>query len=172
MKSLIKHRIAFIEKWLALPKIYHWAFFVVCLSAVNFSAILDYWQDYQQLQRMKLEVKQQSAELAHQEKLLVALKRHSDRHELSPMLTKQIIALDQQINDLLNGEAEILNYQWDFSSRPILHIQLEGRFQNLHKFLTALSEQQAVLSFAQLEMQKTERGQVQSNVILQLKREE
>ena len=33
------------------------------------------------------------------------------------------------------------------------------------------SEQNA-LAFAQLEMQKTERGQVQSQVILQLKREE
>ena len=81
------------------------------------------------------------------------------------------MALDQQIHGLLSEEIELTEYQWDFSSHPVLQLQLVGRFQELHDFVAALSEQNA-LAFAQLEMQKTERGQVQSQVILQLKREE
>ncbi|OOF57440.1 hypothetical protein [Rodentibacter myodis] len=172
MKSLIKHRIPFVEKWLTLPKGYHWAFFLFCLSAVNFSVVLDYWEERQKLQNIHVEITRQATELAHQQKLLAAMKQHSERHALSPKLTKQIVALDQQINDFLNREIEVSAYQWDFSSRPILQIQVEGRFQDLHQFLTALLTQQNALSFAQLAMEKSENGRVLGNFILQLKNEE
>ena len=170
MKPLIRHRIPILEKWLFLPPIYHWGFFALCISAVNFPVVLGGWQAAQKTQTMIQEIESQNAELAHQEKLLATLKQHSDKHALSPQLTKQIVALDQQIHALLDDDLEEVSYQWDFSSRPILQIQLAGRFQHLHEFLTALLAEQA-LSFGQLEMQKMEKGQVQSTVILQLKRE-
>ena len=171
MKKFIKYRLPTVEKWLALPKRYHWSLFAICLGAINFPVIWENWQSHQRLQSIEQEMTQQTAELAHQEKLLIALKQHSDRNELSPQLTKRIVALDQQIHGLLSEEIELTEYQWDFSSHPVLQLQLVGRFQELHDFVVALSEQNA-LAFAQLEMQKTERGQVQSQVILQLKREE
>ncbi|WP_129582330.1 hypothetical protein [Rodentibacter caecimuris] len=172
MKRFIKQRYPFVERGLMLPKIYHWGFFICCLSAVNFSVVLDLWQSYWQRQAITLEVIKQSTELTHQEKLLATLKQHSERHELSPQLTKRIIALDEQIHDLLNDEVELVTYQWDFSSRPVLQIQLEGYFQYLHNFLTALLTQQKALFFAQLDMQKVEGGRVQCHLILPLNIEE
>lgn len=172
MKRFVQHRLPLIEKWLMLPGIYHGCFFLFCLSAVNFPIVFDIWQTYQQHQQIEQAIEQQSSELAHQEKLLTTLKQHSDWHALSPKLTKQIVALDEQIHGQLNDDLELMEYQWDFSSRPVLQIQLAGRFQHLHEFLTALLAQQHALSFAQIEMQKMENGSVQSHVILQLNREE
>lgn len=172
MKHLIKTRIPFIEKWLALPKIYHWGFFVFCVSAVNFPVVFGLWQGAQLRQAVEQETTQQSAELVHQEKLFAALQQHSTQNELSPQQTKQIVALDEQINALLEEDISLISYQWDFSSRPILQIQIEGRFHVLHDFLTVLLNQQNALSFAQLDMQKMESGSVQTHLILQLKREE
>ncbi|OOF44291.1 hypothetical protein [Rodentibacter trehalosifermentans] len=167
----IKHRIPLIEKWLALPKMYHWGFFVCCLSAVNFATIFEGWYTYQKGQTLEQEASRQAMELAHQEKLLSTLKQHSDSRELSPQLTKQIVILDEQIHSLLNDETELVSYQWDFSSQPVLQIQLAGRFQDLYHFLTALLAQGS-LSFVQLAIEKTESGALQSHLILQLKRGE
>ncbi|OOF40506.1 hypothetical protein BKK47_03650 [Rodentibacter mrazii] len=172
MKPLIKKPLPFVEKWLVLPKIYHWGFFVCCLSAVNFSVLLEGWKNEQQRQTLEQEIAQQSTELVHQEKLLSTLKKHSDQRELSPQLTKQIVTLDEQIHRLLGDEIELIVYQWDFSSQPILQIQLEGQFQYSYHFLTALLAQQSPLSFVQLTMEKKENGKLQSHLILQLKREE
>ncbi|OOF38442.1 hypothetical protein BKK49_03390 [Rodentibacter rarus] len=172
MKRLIKKPIPFVEKWLALPKMYHWGFFVCCLSAVNFMVVLEGWHTYRQRQTLTQEISQQSVELAHQEKLLSTLKKHSEQRELSPQRTKQIVTLDEQIHRWLNDEIELTVYQWDFSSRPILQIQLEGQFHDLYHFVTALLAQQNALSFVQLTMEKTESGKVQSHLVLQLKREE
>ncbi|MBF0752287.1 MULTISPECIES: hypothetical protein [unclassified Pasteurella] len=172
MRRLIKQRIPFIEKWLILPKMYHWGFFICCLGAVNFSILLEGWKTERQRQTLAQEIAQQSIELAHQDKLLSTLKKHSNQHELSPQLTKQIVALDEQIHQLMSNDIELIVYQWDFSSRPILQIQLEGQFQYLYHFLTALLVQQRSLSFVQLAMEKAESGKVQSNIVLQLKREE
>ncbi|MDC2825954.1 hypothetical protein PHA51_07940 [Rodentibacter pneumotropicus] len=172
MKPLIKQRLPFVEKWLALPKMYHWSFFICCLSAVNFSVLLEGWKSEQQRQMLEQEIVQQSTELAHQEKLLSTLKKHSDQRELSSLLTKQIVALDEQIHRLLGDEIELIVYQWDFSSRPILQIQLEGQFQYSYHFLTTLLAQQPLLSFVQLTMEKKENGKLQSHLVLQLKREE
>lgn len=172
MKPIIQHRIPFIEKWLNLPKIYHWGFFACCLSAVNFSVVFEAWQNRQQQQAIEQEIVQQSQELAHQEKLLATLEQQHNRHELSPKMTKEIVALDEQIQGLLPGEIKLESYQWDFSSLPALQIQLEGRFQALHAFFTQLLARQARLTFAQLNMQKMENGKVQSQLILQFKREE
>lgn len=172
MKPLIKKPIPFVEKWLLLQKMYHWGFFVCCLSAVNFSVLFEGWNTYQQRQTLAQEISQQSTELAHQEKLLSTLKKHSDQRELSPQLTKQIVTLDEQIHRLLNDEMELIVYQWDFSSRPILQIQLEGQFQYSYHFLSSLLEQQSPLSFVQLAMEKKENGKLQSHLVLQLKREE
>ncbi|OOF54913.1 hypothetical protein [Rodentibacter genomosp. 2] len=172
MKPLIKKPLPFVEKWLVLPKIYHWGFFVCCLSAVNFSVLLEGWKNEQQRQTLEQEIAQQSTELVHQEKLLSTLKKHSDQRELSPQLTKQIVTLDEQIHRLLGDEIELIVYQWDFSSQPILQIQLEGQFQYSYHFLTALLAQQSPLSFVQLTMEKKENGKLQSHLVLQLKREE
>lgn len=168
MKKFIKHHYPFVERGLMLPKIYHWGFFLCCLSAVNFSVVLELWQSYGLRQNLAQEVVKQSTELIHQEKLFAKLKQHSERHELSPQLTKEIIALNEQIHELLNDEIELIAYQWDFSSRPVLQIELEGYFRYLHHFFTALLTQQNAFSFAKLDMQKMENGRVQSYLILLL----
>ncbi|VEH64942.1 Uncharacterised protein [Rodentibacter pneumotropicus] len=49
-------------------------FFICCLSAVNFSVLLEGWKSEQQRQMLEQEIVQQSTELAHQEKLLSTLK--------------------------------------------------------------------------------------------------
>lgn len=174
MKRLIQYRIPLIEKWLTLPKFYHWGFFFFCVSAVNFSVVLESWQTYQKGQLMEQEIAQKQAEQTHQDKLLATLKQHSEKHVLSPKLTKQIIDLDQTIHTLMdaeNSDLTLQGYQWDFSSQPILQIQAEGRFHDLHAFLQALSAVNS-LAVAQLELQKMDSGQVHGQVILQLKREE
>lgn len=169
MKSLIKQRIPLVEKWLILPPIYHWGFFIFCLSAVNFTVVLESWDTYQQELTLTQNITQQSAELTHQEKWLTTLKKHSEQRELSPQLTKQIVTLDEHLHQLLTDKIELIEYQWDFSSQPILQVQLMGQFHALSHFLNALLAQQT-LSFVQLAIEKTEKGKLQSHLVLQLKR--
>ena len=165
-------RFPWLERWLNLPRYYHWGVLVGLISAVNFSFVFESLSLHQQNEAMTQDITQQTDELSHQEKLLTALKQQSDMHGLSPQLAKQIVPLDNQLHELLVDAIKQIEYRWDFSSRPVLQMVLEGRFQDLHAFLTALLAQFPHLALAQLNMEKQENGLVQCHLILQLTQSE
>lgn len=165
-------RFPWLERWLHLPRYYHWGFLVALISAVNFPFVFETLSLHQQSEAMAQDLKQQTDELTHQEKLLASLKQQSDTHGLSPQLAKQIVPLDKQLHEHLGDAVTQIEYQWDFSSRPVLQMVLEGRFQDLHTFLTALSAQFPHLALAKLDMEKQESGLVQCHLILQLTQSE
>ena len=96
-----------------------------------------YWQQRAHMTHMEQQLQTQRENLAHQQKLLAALKEKAAMQLLTPAPAAKLPPINQQIQQLAQG-LQIVQSQWDFHQKPLLRLQLQGHFKDLHSFLTAL----------------------------------
>ncbi len=116
------------------------------------------------------ELQQQRAELAHQQQILQALQKKSDASSLTPELAANVLPINRQIQHLAEN-LQLMDSRWQFEHTPQLTLQLQGHFNELKQFLTALLMQTPQLALTTLHIQKTEEDadfSIQSEISLQL----
>ncbi|WP_109078842.1 competence protein [Aggregatibacter kilianii] len=100
------------------------------------------------------QLQQRQENLAHQQKILTALKEKAAKQLLTPELAGKLPPINQQIQQLAVN-LEIEHSQWDFRQKPLLKLQLRGHFKNLHAFLTALLSANETLELVEWQIIKT-----------------
>lgn len=112
-----------------------------------------YWQQWTQLAQLTEQQEMQQATLAHQQKILAALKEKADKHLLTPKLAGKLSAVNQQIQQLAQS-LHIEHSQWDFHQTALLTLHVQGYFDELNAFLTALLTENAGLVLVEWQVQK------------------
>ena len=112
-----------------------------------------YWQQWTQLAQLAEQQEMQQATLAHQQKILAALKEKADKHLLTPKLAGKLSAVNQQIQQLAQS-LHIEHSQWDFHQTALLTLHVQGYFDELSAFLTALLTENAGLALVEWQVQK------------------
>lgn len=112
-----------------------------------------YWQQWTQLAQLTEQQEMQQATLAHQQKILAALKENADKHLLTPKLAGKLSAVNQQIQHLAQS-LHIEHSQWDFHQTALLTLHVQGYFDELSAFLTALLTENAGLALVEWQVQK------------------
>ena len=112
-----------------------------------------YWQQWTQLAQLTEQQEMQQATLAHQQKILAALKEKADKHLLTPKLAGKLSAVNQQIQQLAQS-LHIEHSQWDFHQTALLTLHVQGYFDELNAFLTALLTENAGLALVEWQVQK------------------
>ena len=112
-----------------------------------------YWQQWTQLTQLIEQQEMQQATLAHQQKILAALKEKADKHLLTPKLAGKLSAINQQIQQLAQS-LHIEHSQWDFHQTALLTLHVQGHFDELSAFLTALLTENAGLALVEWQVQK------------------
>ena len=83
-----------------------------------------YWQQWTQLAQLTEQQEMQQATLAHQQKILAALKEKADKHLLTPKLAGKLSAVNQQIQQLAQS-LHIEHSQWDFHQTALLTLHVQ-----------------------------------------------
>ena len=112
-----------------------------------------YWQQWTQLAQLTEQQEMQQATLAHQQKILAALKEKADKHLLTPKLAGKLSAVNQQIQQLAQS-LHIEHSQWDFHQTALLTLHVQGYFDELSAFLTALLTASNGLALVEWQVQK------------------
>lgn len=112
-----------------------------------------YWQQWTQLTQLTEQQEMQQATLDHQQKILAALKEKADKHLLTPKLAGKLSAVNQQIQQLAQS-LHIEHSQWDFHQTALLTLHVQGYFDELNAFLTALLTENAGLALVEWQVQK------------------
>lgn len=112
-----------------------------------------YWQQWTQLTQLIEQQEMQQATLDHQQKILAALKEKADKHLLTPKLAGKLSAVNQQIQQLAQS-LHIEHSQWDFHQTALLTLHVQGYFDELNAFLTALLTENAGLALVEWQVQK------------------
>ena len=112
-----------------------------------------YWQQWTQLAQLTKQQEMQQATLDHQQKILAALKEKADKHLLTPKLAGKLSAVNQQIQQLAQS-LHIEHSQWDFHQTALLTLHVQGYFDELNAFLTALLTENAGLALVEWQVQK------------------
>ena len=112
-----------------------------------------YWQQWTQLAQLTEQQEMQQATLDHQQKILAALKEKADKHLLTPKLADELSAVNQQIQQLAQS-LHIEHSQWDFHQTALLTLHVQGYFDELNAFLTALLTENAGLALVEWQVQK------------------
>ena len=112
-----------------------------------------YWQQWTQLAQLTEQQEMQQATLAHQQKILAALKEKADKHLLTPKLAGKLSAVNQQIQQLAQS-LHIEHSQWDFHQTALLTLHVQGYFDELNAFLAALLTENAGLALVEWQVQK------------------
>ena len=112
-----------------------------------------YWQQWTQLTQLTEQQEMQQATLAHQQKILAALKEKADKYLLTPELAGKLSAVNQQIQQLAQS-LHIEHSQWDFHQTALLTLNVQGYFDELNAFLTALLTENAGLALVEWQVQK------------------
>lgn len=112
-----------------------------------------YWQQWTQLAQLTEQQEMQQATLDHQQKILAALKENADKHLLTPKLAGKLSAVNQQIQKLAQS-LHIEHSQWDFHQTALLTLHVQGYFDELSAFLTALLTENAGLALVEWQVQK------------------
>ncbi|OBY54261.1 competence protein [Aggregatibacter aphrophilus] len=122
-----------------------------------------YWQQRSQLEHLMTQQQTQQATLSHQQKILTVLKEKAAKQLLTPQLAGKLPPINQQIQQLAQ-QLHIEHSQWDFRQKPLLTLHLEGHFNDLRQFLTALLNANDELELVEWQIQKLS-GQNNGNTI-------
>lgn len=151
-----------IDKMATTPLLTHWyqlaawqqTTLLCALGVVSLSLPAQhYWQQWTQLAQLTEQQETQQATLAHQQKILAALKEKADKHLLTPKLAGKLSAVNQQIQQLAQS-LHIEHSQWDFHQTALLTLHVQGYFDELNAFLTALLTENAGLALVEWQVQK------------------
>lgn len=151
-----------IDKMATTPMLTHWYQLVAwqqttLLCALGVASLSlpaqHYWQQWTQLTQLTEQQEMQQATLAHQQKILAALKEKADKHLLTPKLAGKLSAVNQQIQQLAQS-LHIEHSQWDFHQTALLTLHVQGYFDELNAFLTALLTENAGLALVEWQVQK------------------
>ncbi|KND85716.1 competence protein [Aggregatibacter actinomycetemcomitans serotype a str. H5P1] len=127
----------FLQHWHRLTSWQQRALLIfVCLLALYFPT-WDYWQQRSQAEAISQQLQIQQEKLAHQQKILAALKEKAAKQLLTPELAGKLPPINQQIQQFAS-KLHIAHSQWDFHQKPLLKLQLHGQFTDLREFLTVL----------------------------------
>lgn len=130
-----------------------------------------YWQQRAHMVHMEQQLQTQRENLAHQQKLLAALKEKAATQLLTPALAAKLPPINQQIQQLAQG-LQIVQSQWDFHQKPLLRLQLQGHFKDLHSFLTALLNANTELELVEWQVSQhneaNEASSIQTALLFQL----
>lgn len=151
-----------IDKMATTPMLTHWYQLVAwqqttLLCALGVASLSlpaqHYWQQWTQLTQLTEQQEMQQATLDHQQKILAALKEKADKHLLTPKLAGKLSAVNQQIQQLAQS-LHIEHSQWDFHQTALLTLHVQGYFDELSAFLTALLTENAGLALVEWQVQK------------------
>lgn len=124
----------------------------------------------QTLAATETELLHQQEKLHHQQQILQTLKHKVESVALTPELAAKLPPINRQIQQLA-AHLQIKNSQWIFERQPNLNLQVEGYFNEIKQFLTALLAQSPKLHLLRLHLTKaeaTEAFSVQGEISLQL----
>ena len=156
MKAFFNDPFTPFGKWLSQPFYVHGLTFLLLLSAVIFSPVLDYIEGSSRFHETENELAEKRSELLHQQKILTSLQQQSQSRKLSPELAAQIMPLNKQIQRLAARNGLSQNLRWEMGQQPIL---------------TALLANTSQLSVSQLQFMKPEDSPLQTEIIFQLDKE-
>ena len=130
-----------------------------------------YWQQRVHMTHMEQQLQTQRENLAHQQKLLAALKEKAATQLLTPALAAKLPPINQQIQQFAQ-HLQIVQSQWDFHQKPLLRLQLQGHFKDLHSFLTALLNANTELELVEWQVlqidEANEASSIQTGLLFQL----
>ena len=117
-----------------------------------------YWQQRAHMTHMEQQLQTQRESLAHQQKLLAALKEKAATQLLTPALAAKLPPINQQIQQLAQGLQ--------------IRLQLQGHFKDLHSFLTALLNANTELELVEWQVlqsdEANETSSIQTALLFQL----
>ena len=130
-----------------------------------------FWQQRAYMTHMEQQLQTQRESLAHQQKLLAALKEKAATQLLTPALAAKLPPITQQIQQFAQ-HLQIEQSQWDFHQKPLLRLQLQGHFKDLHSFLTALLNANTELELVEWQVlqsdEANETSSIQTALLFQL----
>lgn len=84
------------------------------------------------------DLQQYSLQLEHQKKITATLRKKNTSKLLTPEIGRALVPINQYINRVISTDMRLIFSQWEMHESPVLSLSLQGYFNNLHLFLTAL----------------------------------
>lgn len=129
------------------------------------------WEQHSRMVRAEQQWQETQEKLTHQQKILTALKEKSEKQLLTPALADKLPPINRQIQQLAH-RLQIDQSQWDFHQNPLLRLQLQGHFNDLQAFLTALLKSNTALELVEWQVvqhsEANEIASIQSELLFQL----
>lgn len=161
----------FLGKWAAWPLRVHIGIGLVLLLLTSAPIFWSMWTQQQGIEQQRLAMKQKQTEIAQQQKILAALQKRADSQQLSPELAALVVPINQRVQQLANHYQLTQTSRWEFTTQPLLQLNLTGYFNKTRPFLTALLQAEPRLRVLRLQMHKDEQSALQTELLLLLKKE-
>lgn len=120
---------------------------LILISGIYFSS----YQFYQQQLSFKQKLMTQ---LNHQQKIITTLKEKAQKRLMTPKVAKQLLPINQKIEELLLPSLSLLSSKWEMASAPLLTLNIEGDFLALRYFIFQMLQQNPQLHLVKCQIAK------------------
>lgn len=127
-------------------------------------------QQWYQIKQLNNKIDELDQSLSHQRNSFNNFKKQFDNQKITPELTKELPLINNNLQKLTKN-IKIENMNWEFSEQPTLHLVMLGRFLDIKKFLTDISEKIPELKFISLQIFSLEESNysIQTEVLFKFK---
>ncbi|WP_439256903.1 competence protein [Lonepinella sp. BR2271] len=156
-------------KWLKLSPRQQGCGLILLAGALLYWPLFQGGSHYYLLQQTAQSNQQTQQNIVAKQQQLQQVKQQLEQHLLTPELANQVAPINQAIQQL-SGALQLENQQWIFNQKPQLNLHIQGYFQDLQQFITALLAQHPTLHLVSLQIQQADQAEysIESDVIFQL----
>ncbi|WP_439286938.1 competence protein [Lonepinella sp. BR2357] len=156
-------------KWLKLSPLKQLSGLLLLGGTMLYWPLFQGGSHYYLLHQSEQTNRQIQQDMVTKQQQLQQVKQQLEQHLLTPELANQLAPINQAIQQL-SGPLQLENPQWIFNQKPQLSLHIQGYFQDLQQFITALLAQYPRLHVVSLQIQQADQtdSSIESDVIFQL----
>lgn len=144
-----------LAKWLKLSLIKQNVILILFGFILVSMPLFEYVQYQHYAQQLTQDIQQTKQQIEQKYQQLNQLQQNTQQ-QLNPELAREIVMVNQQIQNSLGHHLQLIHNKWDFQPIPHLQLQLQSKFADFQLFLTALLQQNIQLHLTHLSIQQIE----------------